>query len=118
MIAQSKLQEKNNTVISRNFARAIIVFKHGFTPALKWIRRQYESFQKLKYTWRLFISFRVQLGVKMDPALFWTRAILREVTVHKKVLLFDSDQGSGFFACHFYSNSNLDFKNVLYIGSD
>ena len=69
------------TVISRNFARVIIVFKHRFSPALHRIWRQYESFQKLKHTWRLFFSFRVQLGVKTDPALFRTRAILREIAV-------------------------------------
>ena len=74
------------TVISRNFARAIIVFKHHFSPALKWTQCQNESFQKLKHTWRLFISFRVQLGIKTDPALFRTRAILREITVHTHTL--------------------------------
>ena len=69
------------TIISRNFARAIIVFKHHFSPALQQTRRQYESFKKLKHRWRLFFSFRVQLGVKTDPALIRTRVILREITV-------------------------------------
>ena len=35
----------------------------------------------VKHIWRLYCSFRVQLGVKMDPALLQTRAILREITV-------------------------------------
>ena len=61
-----------HTVISRNFARAIIVFIHHFSPALQRIRRQYESFQKFKQTWQLFFSLRVQWGVKTDPALFRT----------------------------------------------
>ena len=74
-----------HTVISRNFARAIIVFKHRFSPVLKRTRRQYESLQKLKHNCHLFVSFRVQMGVKTNPALFRTRAILREITV---VLIF------------------------------
>ena len=43
-----------HTVISRNFARAIIFFKHCFSPVLKWTR---SHFKTLKRTQHLYVSF-------------------------------------------------------------
>ena len=53
-----------DTVISRNFARAIIVFKHRFSPALKWTRHQYESFQKLNIPGIYFFHLEYNLALK------------------------------------------------------